>query len=427
MTFKENLSKFLSDEEIKKLMSSLNKEDQHALLLNKNKMDEEQLLSLFPLLKAHPIVKNGYLYDKNIYPLGKSIYHELGAFYLQEPSAMSVVSLLEKMDDAFILDMCASPGGKSIQASLINPNSTIIANDLSRARCETLLSNIERLGLNNIVISNNDFTKIYQSYLNYFDLIILDAPCSGSGMFRKDNKMIDDWSINKVYKYQQTQKELIDIAYQMLKKGGYLSYSTCSYSMEENEEVIISLLDKYDDIEIIEIKKDNLFINKKCPIGVRFMPSYFNGEGQYFCLIRKKGERNINKYKNENKYQSLFPFINDDVNILKAGQTYFALNKAINIKPLNVIRYGIKLGDYDNKIYRYDLHLAKSKYAYNFPYVEIKEEEVRNYLLGNPLTYENNINGYVALRYKNIIVDITKVINGVIKNHYPKGLRRKYQ
>ena len=426
MTFKENLQKFLNEEEISSLLDSLSLEDEHAVLLNTKKMSNEEFLSLFPNVTAHPITKNAYIYNKNEYQLGKSLYHELGCFYLQDPSAMSIASLLPKLDNAFILDMCAAPGGKSIQTSFLNEDSTIISNDLSRSRCDILLSNIERLGISNVIICNNDFAKIYHSYDSYFDMVILDAPCSGSGMFRKDDKMIEDWSINKVYKFAQTQKELIDIAYQMLKPGGYISYSTCSYSMEEDEEVILSLLNKYDDIEVVPLDIKDTYINPKCPIGYRFMPNIFKGEGQYFCLLKKKGDRNISKYKNENKYQKDLPFIKEDINVNKYGDVYFGLNKNILAKPLNVIRYGVKICEYDKKVYRFDLHFARSEWSTTLPIIELDENEVKKYLGGNQLDKANDKKGYILLTYKNKSIDIAKTDGRVIKNHYPKGLRKLY-
>ena len=229
MTFKENLLEFLSLEEAEALLNSLNSEDYHAAILNPNKMNKEEFISLFPHATPHPYVDNAFIYDKNEYPLGKNIYHELGCFYLQEPSAMMVSSLLNINKDDIVLDMCAAPGGKSVGASFkLDGTGLIISNDLSRPRCSLIVENVERLGLENLLITNNDFEKIYADYLEKFDVVILDAPCSGSGMFRKDDKMIEDWSINKVYKFAEIQKRLVLIAYQMLKPGGLLSYSTCS-------------------------------------------------------------------------------------------------------------------------------------------------------------------------------------------------------
>ena len=153
-----------------------------------------------------------------------------------------------------VLDLCAAPGGKTVQASMaLNKTGLLISNDLSHQRAGLILQNVERLGLGNIVITNNDFSLIYKDYQEHFDKIILDAPCSGSGMFRKQREMEDDWSYQKVLKFAEIQKELIRIAYFMLKPGGKLIYSTCSFSKEEDEDVVEELLNNSDALCLINI------------------------------------------------------------------------------------------------------------------------------------------------------------------------------
>ena len=186
MDFFTHLESYLSEKEISLLRESLKHDSLHAALLNVTKMNDETFMSLFPNVKKHPFVSHAYLYNKNEYDLGKSIFHLLGCFYLQEPSAMMPSYLLDAQKDDIILDMCAAPGGKTVQTSfLLNDSGLIIANDLSRQRAEAIVENVERLGLGNIVVTNNDLSKISNHYLNAFDKVILDAPCSGSGMFRK--------------------------------------------------------------------------------------------------------------------------------------------------------------------------------------------------------------------------------------------------
>ena len=180
MEFLEHLKTYLNDEEIAKLDASLKANSEHALLLNTEKMSEETLLSIYPNLKRHPIVKNAFIYDKNELDLGKSIYHELGCFYLQEPSAMLPAFLLNPDSNDVVLDLCAAPGGKSMQASLLMKNEgLIISNDIARNRVGAILENAERLGRGNLLITNNDFSSIYTRFNNTFDKIILDVPCSG--------------------------------------------------------------------------------------------------------------------------------------------------------------------------------------------------------------------------------------------------------
>ena len=421
MDFKEHLYQSLPKDEVNQLIDSFSNEDYHAVLLNLNKISDEEFLKEFPLVKPHPIVKHAYLYDKNVYPLGKHIYHELGYYYLQEPSAMVVSSLIDFKETDLVLDMCTAPGGKTIQAALkMNNQGLVIANDLSFSRCGLISNNLERLGLRNVIIINNDLSKIYQRYLNTFDKIILDAPCSGSGMFRKNDEMIKDWSINKVYKFQEIQKSLIEIAYQMLKPGGLLSYSTCSYSKEEDEDVINYLLERTD-AEVVDISKYGY-----ATIGIRLMPSHFEGEGQYICQIRKPGQSFPTVFTNENKFKSLLAESYKDYDIKKVNDYLFAVPNSINLPMANIYRYGVKVGEFKKDIFKYDLHYARTLKANEMPTIELSLDELKKYLAGEQLNKESNQKGFVLLTYKNNAVDIAKSDTRVIKNNYPKGLRKKF-
>lgn len=421
MTFKEHLIQSIGEKEAELLISSLGQKSEHAVLLNTNKISEEEFLKEFPLVKPHPIVKHAFIYDKDVYELGKHIYHELGYYYLQEPSAMVVSSLINFKEDDLVLDMCAAPGGKSIQASFkMNDKGLIVSNDLSFSRCGLLSNNLERLGIGNVVITNNDLSKIYLKYENTFDKIILDAPCSGSGMFRKDEAMVNDWSINKVYKYQEIQKELILIAYSMLKPGGVLSYSTCSYSKEEDEDVARYLLDN-SDAQLVNIPSQKCFYIKD--IGVRLMPSHFVGEGQYIVQFTKPGSKNKTEFKHENKFSEI---IKGSYDVKKVNEFLFAVKNGIDLKGFNIYRYGLKIGEFKKDLFKYDLHYARSNPKDSFNIVELTLDELKKYLYGEQLNKTNPYKGYVLLTYKNTAVDIAKTDGNVIKNYYPKGLRKKF-
>ena len=420
MDFLSHLSKYLNQEEIKELDDSLKEKSEHALLLNTNKMSEEMLLSLFPNLKKHPIVKNAYLYNKDEYDLGKSVYHALGCFYLQEPSAMLPAYLLDPKPGDIVLDLCAAPGGKSMQASLLMENKgLIISNDIAKNRAFAISENAERLGRGNLLITSNDFSLIYQNYLNSFDKIILDAPCSGSGMFRKENKMIQDWSYQKVLKYAEIQKELILMSYQMLKPGGVMVYSTCSFSYEEDEEVIDYLLSN-SDAETIAIPDSPLFYKKGQ--GIHLFPSLFPGEGHYVCLVKKPGELKVSRKdeKVSNKYQIATPYSYTE----KFGDYLYTMSETFNTKKLNIIRYGVKVGEVTKDGIKYDHHYAQ--FVNTFDKVkEITFEELIKYYQGECLNSDLP-KGEVLLKYQGINVDIAKSDGRIIKNHLPKGLRRKY-
>ena len=419
MEFYEHLKTYLSDDEIEKLANSLSEESQHAVLLNPKKIDDGTFLSLFPRVQKHPIVPHAYIYLKELYNLGKNIYHTLGCFYLQEPSAMVPAYLLNAQKNDLILDMCAAPGGKTIQVSFnLDDTGLIIANDLSRSRANSIVENVERLGLGNIIITNNDLSLIYKKYLNTFDKIILDAPCSGSGMFRKEDKMMKDWSYNKVLKFSETQKELITYAYAMVKPGGTICYSTCSFSQEEDEDVIEYLLNN-SDAEVLKIDNPLFYINKKKPLGVHLFPFLFPGEGHYICLIKKPGNSVFKREKetiNKNKFGLNFK------KIYQFGDYLFGLNYDFNYRYFNVVRLGVKIGELIHDEIRYDYHYAH--YQNDLPIYELNDDTLKLYFNGEsiPTSLEK---GYYTLTYMGVNVDIAKADGRVIKNHLPKVFRHK--
>ena len=423
MEFFNHLKTYLNEQEIDKLSKSLEEESKHALLLNEEKMSVDTLLGIYPNLVRHPIIPNAFLYDKNELELGKSVYHELGCFYLQEPSAMLPAYLLNPNENDVVLDLCAAPGGKSMQASLLMHNKgLIVSNDIAKNRAFAISENAERMGRGNLLIVNNDFSSIYQHYLNTFDKIILDAPCSGSGMFRKMDEMQEDWSIAKVNKYAEIQKSLILIAYTMLKEGGEMVYSTCSFSYEEDEEVIDYLLNNTD--ATIKPIEDNplYYVSKVKPYGIHLLPSLFPGEGHYICLVRKPGELKVSRKEEKvsNKYQIATPYNY----VEKYGDYLYTMSETFNTKKLSIIRYGAKVGEVTKDGVKYDHHYAHFIDSFERE-KEITFEELLKYYQGETLNTDLP-KGDVLLKYKDINVDIAKSDGRIIKNHLPKGLRRKY-
>lgn len=416
MNFRDHLAKYLSEQDINLLISSFNDKDKKAIYLNENKMSKEKLLELFPNLKPHPVVPNGFVYDKDEYELGKKVYHELGAYYIQEPSAMLVSHFLNANENDIVLDLCAAPGGKTVQTALKMQNKgMLISNDLSKSRANILLSNIERLGISNTVVTSLDYSKYYTKLTNFFDRIILDAPCSGSGMFRKSDEMKDDWTYEKVLSNAEVQKELIKIAYSMLKEGGTMVYSTCSYSYEEDEEVIEHLLSSTD-AELVSIPSfEGEYRSKKYPETVHLFPHLFLGEGHYIALIKKPGTLRANQFEEIKITRN---------NITKGGQKTtdeFVNNYDL---PSFLVALALRPG-----LFKYSILSGKEIPSHHYSHVanadksiSLTKEELIKYLKGETLN-KKYPNGYYFVSYLGMNAGVVHVVNDTLKNLYPKGLR----
>lgn len=437
MTFYEHISNVISKIEADKLMDAINKETIKCLRVNTLYLDPLDFKNSYPNIKENENIPYSFYYDKNEYDLGKSIEHFAGGIYIQDASAMLVAHLLEPKENERIIDLCAAPGGKATQvAILMNNTGLVIANDYNDKRSDILSENVERLGITNTIVLNNKIDTIANHFGGYFDKVILDAPCSGEGMFRKDDEAYLDWSIDKVHRLSALQKELIMQAYSLLKKDGVMVYSTCTFEKEENEDVVQYLLDNTNAslINIKDIKGAIRGIDMKEVI--RLYPTYFEGEGQFIALIKCNDDHEIHlpKYQNKNKQipqylklvnefiisnsfnnkiKTLYPF-NTTINYLEYGD--------INIDKLRVKRYGLNLGQIINNRFEPSHALMKVlnlKNNYNVNY-----EEYLKFIKGE--TLENkNYKGYIGIKYNSLTIGFGKASNNQIKNHIPKGLRIK--
>lgn len=255
--------------------------------------------------KNIPWCDTGYYYDNKKYKPSKNFYYSAGLFYIQEPSAMSVGAVLPIDHGDKVLDLCAAPGGKTTHiASKLNGSGLIISNDISTTRCKAIVKNIELQGITNAIILNEKPSKLATKFENYFDKIVIDAPCSGEGMFRKDKESIKNWQPNTPQMYHTIQMEILESAKEMLKSGGIIAYSTCTYSPIENEETILKFLENNSDFELIEFDKSCNFENAR-PNWIskdlleksnqknidslikagRLMPHKVEGEGHFLALL----------------------------------------------------------------------------------------------------------------------------------------------
>ena len=334
----------------------------HALILNDKKMSDEEFVSRFPHVRKHKFVEHAYYYDKDEYEFGKSLLYDDGVFSIEDASAMMVNYFLKPETDDIVLDVCAAPGGKSIGASLMmKDEGIIVSNDISYPRAKAMSQNVERMGRGNIIVASNDFIFSHVHFANTFDKIILDAPCSGSAMMRKNALAKSDWKYEKVKSNSRKQLELLDLAYGMLKEGGTLSYSTCSFSFEEDENVILLFKKMHPEIEIVDLPQDDSFVrSEELPQAVRLHPNHFEGEGQFICLFKKPGT--LVKTKKEiisnQRYKNFIDQygLQDRSNEMMRNK-FYSLSQHFDVSHLNILRYGVKLFEMRN-IYIPDHHLT---------------------------------------------------------------------
>lgn len=399
-----------------------------GLRLNTMKMDKDKLLDLDLFqLTSIPWAEEGFYYDEKINRPGKNPLHESGAYYLQEPSAMSVVPKLEVKEGDKVLDLCAAPGGKSTYIlSKLNNTGILVSNEINPTRIKALGENLERFGAKNCIITNTDSTNLKKVFTGYFDKVVIDAPCSGQGMFRKDQVAIDDWSYSKVLECQSIQRDIIKDGFEMLNKDGVLVYSTCTFAKEENEYVI------------------NEFINENKGANLVFMerlwPHKVKGEGHFVAKIKKVSEetcftkrikvkplgKEFSDYKNFEK-----KFLNIEIKgefYIKGENLYLLPENCPDTKKLKVLRNGLHLGLLKKN--RFEPSHAFSHYltiddVQNIEDLSINDDRTKEYLRGNTIKTDKS-RGWVLVTIEGIPLGWGKETNGILKNHYPKGLRINY-
>ena len=435
MNFYEHIETVIGKEEKDKLENAIDQEQIKCLRVNTLYLEPESLKEAYPNIVNNNEIDYSFYYDKNEYDLGKSIEHFAGGIYIQDASAMLVTHLLNPQENERVIDLCAAPGGKATQASILMKNTgLVIANDYNEKRSEILSENVERLGITNTIVLNNNVDKIANHFGGYFDKVILDAPCSGEGMFRKNDLSYLDWSIDKVHRCSEIQRELIMHAYSLLKKDGIMVYSTCTFEKEENEDIFQYLLDN-SNASLINIKEiEGAIRGIDMKEAIRLYPSHFKGEGQFIALIKCNDEHNIKlkKYQNKNnqipqlfkltnefilqnsnnnKIKDIYPF-NTTINYLEYGN--------INIDGLKVKRYGLNMGQVINN--RFEPSHSLMKVLDLKQNHEITKDEYLKFIKGETLE-NNNYKGYLGIKYNNLKVGFGKASNNQIKNHLPKGLR----
>lgn len=442
----DRMKKLLGDE-YDLYEKSLNDSPVRAFRVNTDKisLDEFKKINIFSN-NTIPYVKNGYYLEFE--KIGNHPYHHAGMIYVQEPGAMAPAECLEINPDWKILDMCAAPGGKSTQLkNKLGKNGILVSNEIIPSRCKILTGNIERLGLDNVVTTCMNTSKLAKTFPKTFDMIMVDAPCSGEGMFRKEEIAVDEWSLENVGKCAARQAEILENAVTALKDGGYIVYATCTFSLEENEMIIESFLNSHPDFELIPVAesvKENTadgirFDGCRCEnihYARRFYPHKNKGEGQFMAVLHNKNE----SYADNNCYvkpnvkldRVITDFLNDvlseydkdKVLIYNGNPVYF--NQAIEIKNGVAFSCGITIGEirknYIQPHHQFFMALGKNfKRKIN---LSADSEEIKKYLHGEEISVDCE-NGWAVIMVEGCSVGGAKVVNGRAKNHYPKGLRTK--
>ena len=437
--FKAQMKELLM-EEYEDYIQSFEHERYYGLRVNTLKISVEDFLKISPFhLLPIPWTSDGFYYDANLDKPSKHPYYYAGLYYLQEPSAMLPAEVLPIEHNDYVLDTCAAPGGKSTKlATKLNQTGLLISNDISSSRCQGLLKNIELFGIKNTWVTSEDLVNMESHYLNTFDKILVDAPCSGEGMFRKEPDLIKSWIDKDDSYYPPIQKSILNAALNMLKPSGYVVYSTCTFSIHENEEVIQDALNHHEDVHLVDIKKiDGMQPGINMSECVRLYPHKIHGEGHFVALLKKDGEPTNKK---ENSQQS--DPLNEDVQgflklcALPRGTFKIKKDKVIWLntdfqayKGFRVLRSGLLIGQIKNKHFEPNQAFAMSLNENTFKNVlNLSSEDARviKYLKGETLDVkdiDSKTNGWTLVLVDHFPLGFAKLSKGTLKNKYAKGWR----
>lgn len=455
--FEKKMKAFLGNEWDDFLYSYDNNRFQ-ALRFNTLKVQSpEERMRILKVLGISPDKKvswanEAYYFDENVRP-GKHPYHEMGLYYIQEPSAMSAAALLAPKPGMRVLDLCAAPGGKSTQlATYLGDSGLLVSNEINTQRSRILSQNIERMGIKNAIVTNEDSFVLASHFPGFFNAIQVDAPCSGEGMFRKLPEAIEQWSPENVAICAARQKEILDNAAVMLKPGGTIVYSTCTFSKEENEDVIECFLERHPDFTLEEME--------------RFWPHKVDGEGHFVAKLVRRGcvdtdlkadrktkkNKNSKNRKNETKpaltkenmkllsefldetiLEDMAAWIKNSRLVMFGEQLYRLPDMEVDIKGLKVQRAGLHIGEFKKQRFEpsHSLALAlKLSEAKNVVKLTCDNPQTIGFFNGQSVMLSDEQAAECKKGWALVCVDGYTAgwgkVNGTqVKNHYPKGLRNK--
>ncbi|GET18152.1 RNA methyltransferase [Lactobacillus agilis] len=418
-----------------------------------NPLKENYQAVAYSLAKKAPHVKTGYYGEVS----GRSLDHQAGYVYSQDLSAMYVAEVADAKPGEWILDLCAAPGGKSTQLVEAMANQgLLVANEINKKRAAILAENLERSGASNYIVLNESPQNLAKNWGPIFDKIVVDAPCSGEGMFRKDHQATSYWDKDYPAECAKRQKEILKSALELLKPGGKLIYSTCTFAPEEDEQIVAWLLAEYPDLRVLPIKQypgmdqgrpnwaDG---NPDLEKTIRLFPHHFKGEGHFVALLEKVGQavpKKVSKKKGKAKQakgnlsleqlelwqafsQELVGtdlFASADLKLV-GDYLYYSPKTWPRLANLRYLRPGLLLGVFKKKRFEpsYTLALAL-KPSQVKRVLAVSESEWENYVKGNVLTTTSSQqNGWYLLTCQQKGFAFGKKVNQQIKNFFPKALR----
>lgn len=448
-------------------LASYEKESAYGLRYNPLKAERErfeQSAGIF-LLHEIPWAKEGYACKRELHP-GKHVLHEAGAYYIQDPSAMSAAEAIGVQPGERILDLCAAPGGKTTQlAGKLNGSGLLVSNEIVPSRARILSQNVERFGIRNCVVLNEEPSRLAEHFPCFFHRILVDAPCSGEGMFRKDENARTEWSTERVVQCAERQLAILESADRMLKPGGMLLYATCTFAPMEDEGVIVRFLRRHPEYELaelpfyegmehgcpewavayggvpdFEVEKENEIRHiERC---LRLFPHRLAGEGHFLAGLIKRGETHAEDHVDEpyprvpqSKRKEILAlweqfaeetltFAPDGVPVTFGEQLYLVPAKMRDFKNLKVERAGLHLGEYKKNRFEPAHALARALGEQDVTRSrELSLEEAERYFRGEAIMTKEELRGWVLLTFEGYALGWGKASGTQIKNHYPKGLR----
>ncbi len=470
--FEKKMKAFLGNEWEEFLYSYDNNRFQalrfNTLKVGKNKSVEEEIAGIMdklciPMDKKVTWANDAYYYDEEKRP-GKHLYHEMGLYYIQEPSAMSAAALLAPKPGMRVLDLCAAPGGKSTQlATYLGDSGLLVSNEINTQRSRILSQNIERMGIKNAIVTNEDSFALAAHFPNFFHAIQVDAPCSGEGMFRKLPEAVNEWSPQNVEICAARQKEILDNAATMLKAGGTIVYSTCTFSQEENEDVIEYFLKEHPDFTVVKMERfwphkqdgEGHFVAKLVRRGELLLEETVSTQDRTESIAKDSPEKRKSSGKKDNKKckrsggkenmellnEFLDAMLTDDMAewirngklVMFGDQLYRLPDIDVDLKGLKIQRAGLHIGEFKKNRFEpsHSLALAlKKSEAENTVELTCDDPQTNGFFNGLSimLTKEQADKckkGWVLVCVDGYPAGWGKVNGTQVKNHYPKGLRNK--